>query len=71
VLLCGIQRRPWAIWLNLGIQVVLIAGWLVHGAVGFIGVIFTAVWILIAYLRAEVLRRQERGLLPGQQLPPD
>ncbi len=49
---------------------VLIAGWLVHGAVGFIGLIFTAVWLLIAYLRAEVLRRQKRGLLPGQQSPP-
>jgi Protein of unknown function (DUF4233) len=70
VLLCGVQGRPWAIWVNLGIQVVLIAGWLVHGAVGFIGVIFTAVWIFIAYLRAEVLRRQKRGLLPGQQSPP-
>ena len=42
VLLCGVQGRPWAIWVNLGIQVVLIAGWLVHGAVGFIGVMFTA-----------------------------
>lgn len=71
VLLCGIQGRPWAIWVNLGIQVVLIAGWLVHGAVGFIGVIFAAVWALIAYLRAEVLRRQKRGLLPGQQQSPD
>jgi len=70
VLLCGVQGRPWAIWVNLGIQVVLIAGWLVHGAVGFIGVIFTVVWVLIAYLRAEVLRRQKRGLLPGQQSPP-
>ncbi len=70
VLLCGVQGRPWAIWVNLGIQVVLIAGWLVHGAVGFIGLIFTAVWLLIAYLRAEVLRRQKRGLLPGQQSPP-
>ncbi len=69
VLLCGVQGRPWAIWVNLGIQVVLIAGWLVHGAVGFIGLIFTAVWIFIAYLRAEVLRRQKRGLLPGQQPP--
>jgi Protein of unknown function (DUF4233) len=49
--------------------VVLIVGWLVHGAVGFIGVVFTAVWALIAYLRAEVLRRQKRGLLPGQQPP--
>ena len=71
VLLAGVQGRPWAIWVNLAIQVVLIAGVVVHGAVGFIGVIFTAVWALIAYLRAEVLRRQKRGLLPGQQPPPD
>ena len=70
VLMCGVQSRPWAIWANLGVQVVLIAGWLVHGAVGFIGLIFTAVWLLIAYLRAEVLRRQKHGLLPGQQSPP-
>ena len=27
VLLAGVQGRPWAIWVNLGIQVVLIAGW--------------------------------------------
>ena len=71
VLLCGVQGRPWAIWVNLAMQVVLIAGWLVHGAVGFIGVVFAAVWLLIAYLRAEVLRRQKRGLLPGQQSPSD
>src|SRR5262249_2686143 len=64
VLLGGVQGRPWAIWVNIGI-------WLVLGAVGFIGLIFTAVWLLIAYLRAEVLRRQKRGLLPGQQSPPD
>ncbi|WP_101947529.1 DUF4233 domain-containing protein [Mycobacterium sp. 3519A] len=71
VLLCGVQRRPWAIWVNVGVQVVLIAGWLLHGAVGFIGLIFAAVWLFIAYLRAEVLRRQKRGLLPGQQPPSD
>jgi hypothetical protein len=67
VLLAGVQGRPWAIWVNLVMQLVLIAGWVVHGAVGFIGVIFAGVWLLIAYLRAEVLRRQKRGLLPGQQ----
>ena len=71
VLLGGVQGRPWAIWVNLAVQVVLIAGWLIHGAIGFIGVVFAAVWLLIAYLRAEVLRRQKRGLLPGQQSPPD
>jgi hypothetical protein len=71
VLLAGLQGRPWAIWVNLGIQLVLIAGWAVSGAVGFIGVVFAAVWLLILYLRSEVKRREERGLLPGQQQPPD
>ena len=67
VLLTGLQGRPWALWANLAAQVVLIAGWAVHAAVGFIGLVFAAVWLLIAYLRAEVKRRQDRGLLPGQQ----
>ena len=71
ILLSGLQGRPWAIWANLGIQPLLIAGWVVSGAVGFIGLVFTAVWLLITYLRSEVKRRQDRGLLPGQQPPPD
>jgi len=71
VLLAGVQGRPWAIWGNLAMQFVVLAGVVVHGAIGFIGVLFLAVWLLIAYLRAEVLRRQRRGLLPGQQGPPD
>ncbi len=71
VLLAGLQGRAWAIWVNLGIQVVLIAGWAVSGAVGFIGLVFAAVWLLILYLRSEVRRREAHGLLPGQQPPPD
>jgi biotin transporter BioY len=71
VLLAGVQGRPWAIWVNLAMQLVLIAGVVVHGAIGFIGAVFLGVWALIAYLRSEVLRRQKRGLLPGQQPPPD
>jgi hypothetical protein len=67
ILLAGVQGRPWALWVNLAMQVVLIAGWLINGMVGFIGVIFAGVWLLIAYLRAEVKRRQDRGQLPGQQ----
>ena len=70
VLLAGVQGRPWAIWVNLGVQVVLIAGWVVHGAVGFIGLIFTAVWLLMVYLRAEVLRRQKRGFCRGSSRRP-
>ncbi|MDG4667721.1 DUF4233 domain-containing protein [Mycobacterium sp. 236(2023)] len=67
VLMAGVQGRAWAIWANLGVQLVLVAGWFVYPGVGFIGLLFLIVWALIAYLRAEVLRRQKRGLLPGQQ----
>ena len=70
ILLAGLQGRSWAIWANLAVQLVLIAGWVVHGAVGFIGLIFMGVWLLILYLRSEVKRREAHGLLPGQ-LPPD
>lgn len=71
ILLAGVQGRPWAIWANIGVQPLLIAGWLVSGPVGFIGLVFTGVWLLILYLRSEVKRREERGLLPGQQQPPE
>jgi uncharacterized protein DUF4233 len=70
ILLAGMQGRPWALWVNLGVQALVVAGAFIHVAVGFIGVIFAGVWVLIAYLRAEVKRRQARGLLPGQQRPP-
>lgn len=69
--LVGLQGRSWAIWVNLAVQAVPIAGFAVYPGVGFIGVLFAAVWALIAYCRAEVRWRQQRGLLPGQQQPPD
>jgi hypothetical protein len=59
ILLTGLQRRPWAIWVNLGVQVILLAGFAVYPGVGVIGVLFTGVWALIAYFRAEVRRRQQ------------
>lgn len=71
VLLTGLQGRSWAIWLDLAVQLVLIAGFLLYPGVGLIGLLFAGVWALIAYLRAEVLRRQRRGMLPGQQPPQD
>jgi hypothetical protein len=71
VLLSGVQGRPWAIWADLGVQLLLIAGWVVYPGVGFMGLIFTVVWGLIVYLRGEVLRRQRRGMLPGQQRSTD
>jgi hypothetical protein len=69
VLLAGLQGRPWAIWVNLAVQALPIVGFLVYPGVGFIGLLFAGVWALIAYFRGEVLRRQRRGMLPGQQRP--
>ncbi|HUE35184.1 MAG TPA: DUF4233 domain-containing protein [Mycobacterium sp.] len=66
ILLTGLQRRPWAIWVNLAVQVVLLAGFAVYPGVGFIGLLFSGLWLVIVYLRAEVRRRQSQ-----RQLPPD
>jgi hypothetical protein len=71
LLLAGLQGRSWAIWVDLGVQLAPIAGVAVYPGIGIIGVIFAVVWALIAYLRAEVRWREQRGLLPGQQQPPD
>ncbi|HLR98996.1 MAG TPA: DUF4233 domain-containing protein [Mycolicibacillus parakoreensis] len=70
IVLTGVQGRPWAIWVNLAVQMALVMGFAVYPGVGFVGVLFLVVWVLIAYFRAEVLRRQRRGLLPGQQTDP-
>jgi len=58
ILLAGLQRRPWAIWADLGAQALLLAGFAVYPGVGVIGVVFTGLWALLVYFRAEVRRRQ-------------
>ena len=70
-LLAGRQSRPWAIWANLGVQLLLLPGFFIYPAIGVMGIVFAVVWGLIAYMRSEVRRRQRDGLLPGQQPPPD
>jgi hypothetical protein len=71
ILLAGLQGRSWAIWADLAVQLIPIAGFAVYPGVGFIGLLFAAVWALILYVRSEVLRRERLGLLPGQDGPPD
>ncbi|RUP34461.1 MAG: DUF4233 domain-containing protein [Mycolicibacterium sp.] len=66
-LMSGLQGRSWALWANIAMQFVLIAGAFIDVTIGIVGIIFLLVWVLIAYLRSEVKRRQDRGLLPGQQ----
>ena len=66
-LMSWMQGRSWALWANIGMQFVLILGAFIDVTIGIVGIIFLLVWVLIAYLRSEVKRRQDRGLLPGQQ----
>jgi hypothetical protein len=71
LVLAGMQGRSWAIWADIGVQLIPIAGFAIYPGVGVIGLIFAAVWALIAYVRSEVLRRERLGLLPGQDGLPD
>jgi Protein of unknown function (DUF4233) len=71
IVLAGLQGRSWAIWADVAVQLIPIAGFVIYPGLGFIGLLFAAVWALIAYVRSEVLRRERHGLLPGQDGPPD
>lgn len=63
----GMQGRPWAMKFNLTLQVFTILGFFVDTALGVIGLLFGAVWLYILYLRKDIARRIEQGLLPGQR----
>src|SRR6201996_5033135 len=46
IVLASLQRRPWAIWVNLGVQLIPLVGFVLSPGVGFIGALFAALWIL-------------------------
>ena len=55
--LFGTEAFMWLTVAVLAVQAVLIAGFVVYPGVGVMGLVFAAVWALIAYFRAEVARR--------------
>lgn len=67
VLTCGIQKRPYAMRMNIAIQVLVLLGVFIHLSIGIVGVIFGAVWVYLLYLRRDIARRIERGMLYGQR----
>ncbi|MGV9826589.1 MULTISPECIES: DUF4233 domain-containing protein [unclassified Gordonia (in: high G+C Gram-positive bacteria)] len=67
ILAAGRQGRPGALRLDLGLQILVIAGGVFHWSIAVIGVIFLFVWLYIRYIKIDVERRIERGQLPGQQ----
>lgn len=63
----GLQGRSWALPYDLALQVITVAGWIVHWSIGAVGVVFLLVWLYIAYIKRDVRLRMERGLLNGQE----
>ncbi|MGL4306202.1 MAG: DUF4233 domain-containing protein [Mycobacteriaceae bacterium] len=64
----GVQGKTWAVAYNLGLQAAVIVGFVLHSAIGIVGLIFLAVWLYVLYLRRDIRERLEQGLLPGQRV---
>ena len=71
IVTCMFVRKTWLPILIFSLQAVVIAGWVFSGPLGVVGVLFTAVFVTIFYLRNEYRRRAAAGLLPGQQHHPE
>ena len=68
IVAAGLQRRPWALGLALGLQAVMIACGLLVPALGVMGVVFALVWAGILLLRRDLAGKMARGELPSQQV---
>ncbi len=62
---CVIVKRPYAFRVVLGLQALMIAGWLITPTLGVMGLVFAGVWLLIWWFRGELRRRLAAGTLPG------
>ncbi|MEV5717856.1 DUF4233 domain-containing protein [Amycolatopsis mediterranei] len=70
IVTCGFVKRPWAVPLILGLQVVLVALVFWLPAIAVLGVIFLVVWLWLLWLRKDVARRMAAGTLASQQPQP-
>jgi len=66
---CAIVSRPYALYVILGLQLVMIGCWLITRPLGAMGIIFGLVWGLIVWFRGECRRRLPSGTLPGPPQP--
>ncbi|MCK8612685.1 DUF4233 domain-containing protein [Gordonia sp. C13] len=63
----GMQGRPYALKLDLALQVAVIVGGVFHWSIAVVGVVFGSVWLYIVYIKRDVEKRVELGMLPGQE----
>jgi hypothetical protein len=66
---CAIVAKPYALQVILGLQVVMVACWLITPPLGVMGIIFGLVWAVILWFRGEFRRRLAAGTLPGPPQP--
>lgn len=67
IVMSGMQRRPWALTVNLGLQVLAVAALVFSIPLGAVGLLFAAVWAYLMYLRRDIQQRMATGRLPGQR----
>ncbi len=67
IVTAGLMRRPWALWVALGLQLAMIATGVLVFALGVLGVVFALVWVWLLRARRELSRRMAAGDLPSQQ----
>lgn len=69
--MCGFQAKPWAMAVNVALQVIGLFGFAIHWSVGAVVLIFALVWAFMFHLRSSLVARMERGLLTTQHLGTD
>lgn len=68
VVMAFLQKQPWALKMNIVLQVFGVLAIAAHWSMGFVGVFFALVWAYILHLRKNLLDRMERGLLTTQHM---
>jgi uncharacterized membrane protein len=61
---CVVILRPWGLPFAVGLQVLMLLGWVLSPSLGVLGLIFCLVWALMLWMRREVIRRQEAWFAP-------
>lgn len=63
-----LQKRSWAMYMNIALQVLALGGFFVHYSMGIVALLFIAVWAYILHLRKDLVARMQRGYLTTQHL---
>lgn len=66
LIMAFLQRLPFALPINLVLQIFALGGFFVHPSMGIMALIYIAVWWYLLHLRRNLIERMRRGLLTTQ-----